>query len=104
MYDTHNLVNCGGAPSRDSNCGDRVGFNYAKACEDAFEENDVTGVCAFDEVTIDDSDAENPLCVITADCRTTANAFPLASSTISVTLPDVAKLENCAGTLTNGSC
>ena len=105
VWDVNDLVNCAGTlQDKDAECTHVVGSVTAETCENAFEESDATGECAFDEATADLSDVANPLCSIVADCRDDSDPPAFVESSIDVSLEAASGLSNCAGTLTSGSC
>ena len=76
-------------------------------CEDAWGDSSASDTCK--EPNIEFGDWNNCLqcCSIFAKCHTGASRFSMNqynTTGIAVPLSDVDDLENCQGTLTNGSC
>ena len=78
------------------------------ACEDAWEESSASDTCKEPNITFGDYNNCLQCCLVFAKCHTGAfgplNPNPYNNTTIGAPVSDFDDLENCGGTLTQGSC
>ena len=82
------------------------GLGSNAECADEWEESSASETCNNENIAFGNWQGCEPCCSISAKCHTGNQlaANPWKTTIIAVPVSDVSDLQNCQGTLTDGSC